>query len=214
MNLFRSYKSRKILVLSVIVLSVVILILLSLLIKTFFDRIVYEQEWLKSNLSKELTGLSDAQVQAIIEKRSTSIQLRTIFLSLISTAISAIALVLILSIVSIYGLLSNLFNGSKLLQISTYFALIAFVMLFFLVALQPTELTISTTIQLQGPDGSLINVNDITASNKINYTSAWICLFASFTVMIIIIVSRLKYGFLTKDIILNKKFKALKNEQH
>ncbi|UUD36343.1 hypothetical protein NPA08_00700 [Mycoplasmopsis citelli] len=210
MNYFKSYAQRKILVLVALLFGIIAVILLVVLINNFFARIIFEKEWLKDHLKSVLAGKNEAETNSIIELRSTSIQLKTIFLSLVSIAITSLSLGIILAIVTLVGLFSNRFNGNKIIKVSVWLILLAFVMIFFIIALQPAQLTITVTVQIPGPDGRLFNVNQSTISDRVNYVVAWLAMFLSFFEMIILIKSRLKYGFLTNDIVLNRKFKQVK----
>ncbi|UUM19749.1 MULTISPECIES: hypothetical protein [unclassified Mycoplasma] len=204
MNWFVNYQQRKILVLISLIFGVVVLILLGLLISKFYGRITFEREWLTERLKDELKDKSQAEFATILDQRSTSFQLKTIFLVLVSIAISSLLISVFLSSLALYGLFSNRFNGNKIIRYNVWFVLIAFVMIFFIVALQPIELTIARTVNISGR-----NVNITQSSDRINYSLAWASMFISFAIMIILINSRLKYGFLSKDIILKRKFKPI-----
>ncbi|WP_156921596.1 hypothetical protein [Mycoplasmopsis cricetuli] len=189
-----------------LLISIIFLIVLNF---NFLNWVIEEKKWISDQIQNDSIS-AEKNVSQIIQENSNSLHLLKIFQVLDFLIISLFIAAIILNLISLYGLFTEKFNGYKLLKYSLLNISLALTLLFFLISLQPSEVTLSVTKEITIPNtNEIITVNETKSSDKISYLFAWLTLLFNVVTFILIIISRTKYGYLVKDVILKRKFRQL-----
>lgn len=199
-----SYLKRKILLLLVSIFSLISLILLSILYIKFKQRVDEEFTFLSGSFFSEADKKSyESNPEKFLlfkETNSRSFQLLKIFSGLNFSLITLFSLNVIITAIMIVYLLKNKDNGDYLFKYIILISSLTFILTFFLISLQPSETSRIEQIVV-GNNKMRITVT----MQKMSYMLAWITLLFSFCCLTFSIMAKRRYGFLTKDITLNKK---------
>lgn len=194
-----NYLKRKVLLISLLVLLSLMFIFQLVMIKKFFAWIEYEYQWIQAGeLSK--TWKIDQ-----VENNAPAFQLKTLFLSLNSIFLVLTFSAIVLVSLVIYTLFKNTYNGDLYLKIVNYLVPIVFVLLFFILSLQPTEVYQENIIQAEDDAGEIRNTPFKKSGGQLSYLLTWLALGFSFINIFLIVIARKSFGFLTKDQILAKQ---------
>ncbi|RIV16183.1 hypothetical protein D1113_03265, partial [Mycoplasmopsis gallopavonis] len=101
-------------------------------------------------------------------------------------------------------LFTNKYNGDKYFRFLYYSTSISFILLFFLISLQP-EKTYITDRRVEVMDGMSITINEKILVNEISYKWFWVALALAFLGLILSIVAKTKLGYLKNSIFLARK---------
>ncbi|APJ38090.1 hypothetical protein [Mycoplasmopsis pullorum] len=201
-KLFHSYTKRKILLILIVIFSCINIALLTILSARFWARIPVEIEWLKQGYYNPETFSTPELIEESVLENSTTYQLRYVFLGMFIVLQTSFSICILISVISLYLLFSNKSNAEFLFNsLISLFGFI-FAVTFFLIALKPVEAKRTAIFELNGTESYY---KDMLAS--ISYTEGWIVLFSSFFSLVISVIAKKSYGYVTNDFILKKAFR-------
>ncbi|WP_223211515.1 hypothetical protein [Mycoplasmopsis edwardii] len=194
-----NYLKRKIFVSLLIVLLSLILFFQIIMFARFFAWTDFEYEHIKTG------QLSSSWSDEEVRKNSPAYQLIYIFsvLNSVTILLSLVSIVL-LSIVLI-NLFRNKSNGDSYLRILIWIIPIIFIILFFVIALQPQAVyKINIVSTLNEHDEEELRPRKV-APRQLSYKLIWFSMFIAFSNIFWIALAKKTFGFITKDKILAKQ---------
>ncbi|UWV80716.1 hypothetical protein RRG46_00675 [Mycoplasmopsis cynos] len=196
-----NYLKRKIFLSILFVLLLIVFIFQLVMVDKFITRITYEYNYIKEGTS------SKNWADELVYKNSESYQLRYVFHSLNSIILILTLISLVLVFISLLSLFLNIDNGDKYYPYLTWIIPISFILLFFLLSLQPEninkvdEIQIKSEVKGEPPTKGIKKVPGI----PFGYELVWSSMLLQFANIFIISIAKKSYGFITKDFILQKK---------
>ncbi|WP_027120983.1 hypothetical protein [Mycoplasma leonicaptivi] len=200
-----NYLKRKVLLITLLIFSFSILVISLNLIFKLSDRIQTELNWISSGDISQSYTLEEKL------KLSETNSLWTLFNSMNS-------IVIVLSIINIFIILFMLFliytnksNADKYFRILFWTIPIIFILLFFIISLQPAEVKRINLVLLSKPSESKTSVSSLEiisqgeSLSKISYAEVWLAMILAFLSIFVVISAKKSLGFVTKDFILAKK---------
>ncbi|MCU9936869.1 hypothetical protein NWP96_07520 [Mycoplasmopsis cynos] len=196
-----NYLKRKIFLSILFVLLLIVFIFQLVMVDKFITRITYEYNYIKEGTS------SKNWADELVYKNSESYQLRYVFHSLNSIILILTLISLVLVFISLLSLFLNIDNGDKYYPYLTWIIPISFILLFFLLSLQPENINKVDEIQIEvegePPTKGIKKVPGI----PFGYELVWSSMLLQFANIFIISIAKKSYGFITKDFILQKNLK-------
>ncbi|EIE40803.1 hypothetical protein MCANUF31_00528 [Mycoplasmopsis canis UF31] len=190
----------------ILLLSLFIIFVFQLtMIKLFLDRIDFEYEYIKSG------ELSKNWSDELVRKNSPTYELLAVFMSLNSVMLFLTLISLILISIVLYKLFKNQGNGDLYLRVLTWIIPVIFILLFFIISLQPVEVYKENIGKQEDEFGELVDSPVKEFGGQFSYILTWISMFLGFFNIFFVVLSRKSFGFITKDQILAKKSNETEN---
>ncbi|WP_426461042.1 hypothetical protein [Mycoplasma hafezii] len=201
-----NYRTRKILLIISILLLLIILGLLIFQVFYFLETIEIDKEEFQPYI-KDVRWkpgvVTEEQKWAQISPAYAEYNL---FFFLNSSAIASTVISIVLMSIVLVLLLKNKYNGDKFYPWIFTFVTLLFIFIFFENSVKPVDTTYST-FKWEEKGSQLQEIEIKHVINSADYTQTYFAMFFAFVVLVLAIISKKKYGFLTKSIYFSRKFK-------
>ncbi|MEE3928285.1 hypothetical protein V2E24_01675 [Mycoplasmopsis ciconiae] len=195
-----NYKSRKVYLLISTLFLIICIVLMAIHTYNFKIRINDEIKFLTR--TDDISSLTPQALEKAL-KISETYQLLHIYRALYSVLAVLNSLTLIFAVITQSLLYLHYNNGRKFFKFMIAFSVISFVVIFFIVALQPQAIQRTGSSYIDETTGE--KVYEIERMQDFSYIIPWITMFLCFFTMVFLIIAKGKYGHIEKDFKLKKQ---------
>ncbi|QZE12129.1 hypothetical protein [Mycoplasma sp. Ms02] len=197
---FQNYKARKIAYI-VVVLALLTSIICTISLLANFDPLMKaELEWLQKGHFEET--ITQKEILETSKTKSELYQLRHVFKSFNFILLALFTSGFAISIAIVVNLFTNKYNGQTISKILLTIITVSLVLTFLLLSLKPLPSARDAQLVING------NVRIIQNFRQgMEYTAGYISFICAWIVLIFTIIARRRFGYLTNDQTLAKKYK-------